>query len=76
MTFQHLLNNNKMYVFSFYIHFFHCCCKGLGKRKKMRLILFFLLSISELFNKYNLIAGFESLINIAIVSNLIDITNV
>jgi hypothetical protein len=42
----------------------------------MRLILFFLLSISELFNKYNLIAGFESLIDIAIVSNLIDITNV
>jgi len=36
--------------------FFHYCCIGLGKRKKMGLILFFLLDISELFNKYNLIA--------------------
>jgi hypothetical protein len=42
----------------------------------MRSILFFLLNISELFSKYNLIAWFESAIDIANVSNLIDITNV
>jgi hypothetical protein len=42
----------------------------------MRLILFFLLNISKLFSKYNLITWFESSIDIVNVSNLIDITNV
>jgi len=35
-----------------------------------------MLNISELFSKYNLIVWFESAIDIANVSNLIDITNV
>jgi hypothetical protein len=40
----------------------------------MKLNYFFLLTINELFSKYNLLAWFESLINIVNVLGLIDIT--
>ncbi len=75
-TFQHLFNNNKMYVYSFYIQFFHCCFKGSWKRKKMRLIYYYFWVLLSYLNNNNFIFWFESLIDVANVPDLIDIINV